>query len=80
VQRRIEEAIRKAREAARQATGHAAGTVSTDQDEESAPDVDEGTADVKPVPEQERQDIKRAVEEGRRIRMGMQSTGGTGGD
>jgi membrane-associated protease RseP (regulator of RpoE activity) len=80
VQRRIEEAIRKAREAARQATGHAAGTVSTDQDEESAPDVDEGTPDVKPVPEQEREDIKRAVEEGRRIRMGMQSTGGTGGD
>lgn len=80
VQRQIEEAIRKAREAARQVTGHAAGTVSTDQDEETATDPDESAPEVKAVPDQEREDIKRAVEEGRRIRMGSQSTGGTGGD
>lgn len=84
VQRQIEDALRQAREAARQAaqaTRHGAGSVSTQHDDvESAPAADDGAADVKAVPDQEREDIKRAVEEGRRIRMGQHSTGGTGGD
>jgi membrane-associated protease RseP (regulator of RpoE activity) len=85
VQRQIEDALRQAREAARQAEeqarrGHAAGAVSTPQGEvESAPAGDDAS-DVKAVPDQEREDIKRAVEEGRRIRMGQHATGGTGGE
>ena len=84
LQRQIEDALRQARDAARQAAqaaGHAAGSVSLQQDDvESAPAADDDAADVKAVPDQEREDIKRAVEEGRRIRMGQHSTGGTGGD
>jgi membrane-associated protease RseP (regulator of RpoE activity) len=84
VQRQIEDAVHQAREAARQAAQaarHSAGSVSTQPDDaESTPAADDGAADVKAVPDQEREDIKRAVEEARRIRMGQQSTGGTGGD
>ena len=84
VQRQIEDAIRQAREAARQAaqaSRHAAGSVSTQNDDlENVSAAADAAADVRAVPDQEREDIKRAVEEGRRIRMGQHSTGGTGGD
>jgi serine protease Do len=80
VQRQIENAIRQAREAARQAAERATGTLRQMQDDEDSEPAGDDSVDIKAVPDQEREDIKRAVEEARRIRMGVPSTGGTGGE
>ncbi|HYV85256.1 MAG TPA: PDZ domain-containing protein [Patescibacteria group bacterium] len=80
VQRQIQEALRQAREAARQAAERATGTLRQMQDDAESEPAGDDSVENKPAPDQEREDIKRAVEEARRIRMGMPSTGGTGGD